>query len=508
MLTLVDCAEFLTGQSYDERSRSADEWPAITEGLRDGSSQVTTSEGQGHPAHRGVTFSEVVIDSREVRPGALFVALPGEHTDGHLFVSQALVNGAAGALIHQDIALNPQPAVADVRKPFDPALLASLAGPVLIRVDDTLTALQRIAAGWRTRFPVRTIGITGSIGKTTTKETVAAVLSERYNTLKSEGNLNNEIGLPLTLLRLRPEHERVVLEMGMYARGEIAQLATIARPHVGVVTNVGPSHLERLGSLEAIAEAKAELVEALPPEGTAILNADDPLVMAMADRTPATVLTYGLTPGADLWADQVDSLGLDGISFRLHHQGETLHIKVPMLGRHSVHTALAAAAVGLTEQLSWQEILDGLQKPRGELRLVVVPGINGSTILDDTYNASPDSTLAALNLLDDLNGRKVAVLGDMRELGAYEAEGHEKVGVRAAAVLDRLITVGELGRMIGEAALTAGMSPAAVYFAQDNAEAIDALRKILQPGDTVLIKGSRALQMEEIVTAVAQAEAR
>lgn len=471
MLTLGDCVEFLTGV------------------------------GNGAT---GVAFSEVVIDSRSVRPGDLFVALPGERTDGHRFVDQALASGAMGALIHQDITLNPQPAIVDVRRPVDRELLAGLRGPVLIRVNDTLKALQKVAAGWRARFPVRTIGITGSVGKTTTKETVAAVISQRYDTLKSESNLNNEIGLPLTLLQLRSRHERAVLEMGMYARGEIAQLAAIARPHIGVVTNVGPSHLERLGALEAIAEAKAELVEALPADGTAVLNADDPMVAGMAQRTAACVFTYGLSGEADLWADNIESLGLDGISFRLHYQGETLHVKVPMLGRHSVHTALAAAAVGLVDNLSWQEILDGLQEPRGQLRLVVVPGINDSTILDDTYNASPDSTLAALNLLDDLNGRTIAVLGDMLELGEYEAEGHEKVGVRAAAVLDSLITVGELGRTIAEAAVEAGMTPEKVFSAAGNAEAIERLREVLQPGDTVLIKGSRALHMEEIVAAISQ----
>jgi len=332
MLTLADCVEFL-----------ADVPNGVSE----------------------VAFSDVVIDSREARPGALFVALPGEQTDGHRFVDDALARGAAGALIHQDVPLNPQPALVDLRQSVDPRLLASLGGPVLIRVPDTLKALQQIAAGWRARFPVRTIGITGSVGKTTAKETVAAVLSQRYDTLKSESNLNNEIGLPLTLLRLRPRHQRAVLEMGMYARGEIAELAAIARPHIGVVTNVGPSHLERLGSLEAIAEAKAELVEALPADGTAVLNADDLVAAGMRRRTPASVFTYGLSREADLWADSIESLGLAGMSFRLHYRGESLHVKVPMLGRHSVHTALAAAAVGLVDSLSWQEILDGLQEPRG-----------------------------------------------------------------------------------------------------------------------------------------------
>ncbi len=484
MLTLADCVEFLTGE------------PDAT----------TASDAAEPAAGRQVPFSNVVIDSREVQEGSLFVALPGEQTDGHRFVANALGSGAAGALIHKDITLNPQPAIVDARQALDPALLASLGPPVLIRVEDTLAALQTLAAGWRRRFTVRTIGITGSVGKTTTKETVAAVLSQRYDTLKSEGNLNNEIGLPLTLLRLRPRHERAVLEMGMYTQGEISQLADIARPHIGVVTNVGPSHLERLGSLDAIADAKAELVEALPSDGAAVLNADDPLVMRMAERTDATVITYGLVEEADLWADEIDSLGLDGISFRLHHGDETLHVKAPLLGRHSVHTVLAAAAAGLVDGLTWQEILDGFQEPHGQLRLVVVPGINDSTILDDTYNASPDSTLAALNLLNDLNGRTIAVLGDMLELGKLETEGHAKVGVRAANVVDGLIAVGELGRMIGEAALEAGMAPENVQFATDNDEAIETLRQMLQPNDTVLIKGSRALRMDQIVAAIARDE--
>ncbi len=458
--------------------------------------------GQAFPTS-AITFTEAVIDSRQAKPGTLFVALPGERTDGHEFVTEALARGALGALVHRELDLNPQPAVIDTRRRLDAALLERLAPPVLIRVEDTLQALQRIAAHQRAQHPVKVVGVTGSVGKTTTKEIVAAVLSQRYKTLKSEGNLNNEIGLPLSLLRLEPDHQRAVLEMGMYARGEIAELAAIARPQIGVVTNVGPSHLSRLGSLEAIAAAKAELVEALPADGVAVLNADDPWVREMAIRTPARVFTYGLDPAADLWADEVESRGLDGISFWLHYAGEDLFVKVPLLGRHSVHTALAASAVGLVDGLTWQEILDGLQNPRAQLRLVVVPGIRGSTLLDDTYNASPASTLAALNLLADLNGRKIAALGGMLELGHYEAEGHEKVGVRAAAVVDYLVAVGELGRRIGEAALEAGLPAERVFFAADNAEAAEVLKRIIETGDTVLIKGSRALQMEEIVAALA-----
>ncbi len=344
------------------------------------------------------------------------------------------------------------------------------------------------------------------MGKTTTKELVADVLSRRYRTLKSEKSYNNEIGLPLTLLRLAPDTERVVLEMGMYDVGEIAHLAEIALPHVGVVTIIGPVHLERAKTMERIIQAKTELVQALPPapEGVAILNYDDPNVLGMRSATKARIFTYGLSPEADLWADGIEGLGLEGVRFRLHYQGETLHVRIPLLGRHSVHTALRAAAVGLVEGLTWQEILEGMSAPSSQLRLVAVPGPRGSTLLDDTYNASPPSMLAALNLLDELEGRKIAVLGDMLELGDYEREGHEKVGLRAMEVADILITVGPRGRIIGETALRWGMSTDRVHILEDNQAAVRLLEGLVQPGDVILIKGSRAMRMEEIVNALSQ----
>ena len=225
----------------------------------------------------------------------------------------------------------------------------------------------------------------------------------------------------------------------MYDVGEIAPLCHIAPPQVGVVTNVGPVHLERLGRIERIAQAKAELVQALPADGVAVLNLDDARVAAMASQTQARIFWYGLSPDADLWADEIQGEGLDGIRFRFHWQSEVLHVRVPLLGRHSVHTALRAAAVGLVEGLSWEEIVRGLQQLDVQLRLITARGLNGATVLDDTYNASPASTMAALNLLADLtvqNGRRIAVLGDMLELGSYEEEGHRKVGARAADVVE------------------------------------------------------------------------
>jgi UDP-N-acetylmuramoyl-tripeptide--D-alanyl-D-alanine ligase len=444
-------------------------------------------------------INHVAIDSRQAQPGDLFVALKGERADGHDFVPEAFSRGAVAALIERDVPVEGE--VIDLRQSVS---VTQVSLPVCLRVDNVLTALQDLSGCWRAKFDVRVIGITGSVGKTSTKELVWTVLSRRFSTLRSEGNLNNEIGMPLTLLQIEPGHQRIVLEMGTYARGEIARLCELARPVVGVVTNIGPVHLERLGSVEAIAQAKSELVEALPLDGVAILNYDEPLVREMATKCKSRVMFYGLDPQADLWADEIESEGIEGVSFQMHYNGEDLRVHVPLLGRHSVHTALRAAAVGLAEGMAWDDILVGLQDQQAQIRLVAVPGPNGSTILDDTYNASPASTIAALNLLAELGGRKIAVLGDMLELGSYEEEGHRLVGRRAMDVADILVAVGPRGRVIGEEALKLGMDPDRVCLCDDNSAAIECLLATIQPGDYVLIKGSRGMQMEEIVAAMAK----
>ncbi|MCZ7544444.1 MAG: UDP-N-acetylmuramoyl-tripeptide--D-alanyl-D-alanine ligase [Anaerolineae bacterium] len=451
-------------------------------------------------------IAEAVIDSREATPDALFVALKGEHTDGHEHVGDAFQRGAAFALVERAPARDVP--VIDLTQPVDASALAeALKPPLCLRVGATLAALQRFAAYWRARFTPRVIGVTGSVGKTSSKELIAAVLEQRYQTLKSAGNYNNEIGLPLTLLKLNDTHERVVLEMGMYDVGEIAELCAIARPHVGVVTLIGPVHLERAGSMAHIIDAKAELVEALPGAaegGVAILNADDANVMSMRDRTAARVVTYGLSPEADVRATDVVGLGLEGIRFRLHYEGETFSVKVPLMGRHSAHTALRAAAVGLVEDMTWDGILAGLQFSAVQLRLVAIPGPGGSVLLDDTYNASPDSTIAALNLLAELEGRRVAVLGDMLELGSYEESGHRMVGARAREVADLLVTVGPRARTIAASAIEAGMPESAVHGFETHLEAIDFLMREVGAGDYVLVKGSRAMYMDKIVEKMSQ----
>lgn len=455
------------------------------------------------PSDAAQPLRRFVIDSREAGPGDVFVALRGEQTDGHLYVADAFQRGAVAAIVEQDVAL--EALTLDLRANVTQRAIRQWTLPVIFRMDNVLLALQDLAGWWRARFKdLRIIGVTGSVGKSSTKELVAAVLARDFVVLKSEGNLNNEIGLPLMLLQLEPKHQRAVLEMGMYARGEIARLVELAQPSVGVVTLVGPVHLERLGSMDAISEAKAELVQALPPDGVAILNYDDERVRAMRDQTRARVLTYGLDSQADLWAADIISEGLEGIHFTLHYDGEEFHVQVPLLGRHSVHTALRATAVGLAEEMSWDHILDGLQDRRAQLRLVAVPGPNGSTILDDTYNASPASMIAALNLLADLSGRKIAVLGDMLELGEYENEGHRMVALRAIDAADILITVGPLGRGMAEECLRNGMPAERVQVCETNAGVVAYLNTIVQPGDMILIKGSRSLRMEEIVTALMQ----
>jgi UDP-N-acetylmuramoyl-tripeptide--D-alanyl-D-alanine ligase len=448
------------------------------------------------------TIARVVIDSRLAEPGALFVALAGERANGHQYVGDAFARGAVAALVEREVASCASEV--DVTKPLTAEEATGIRLPVCLRVSSALESLQRLGAYWRAKFTPRVIGVTGSVGKSSTKELVAAVLERQFCTLKSKGSYNNEVGLPLTLLELTPAHERVVLEMGMYDVGEIAQLCEIARPVVGVVTMIGPVHLERAGSMERIVAAKTELVQALPADGTAILNADDPKVLAMRQETHARVMTYGLSRGADVRATHVRGLGLGGIRFRLHHGGETFSVKVPLLGRHSAHTALRAAAVGLVEGMSWDDILAGLRFSAEQLRLVAMIGPGGSVLLDDTYNASPDSTIAALNLLAELDGRKVAVLGDMLELGSYEETGHELVGARGREVVDLLVTVGRRGAIIAAAAIVAGMPSSAVHIFETHEQAIDFLREHVDAGDVVLVKGSRAMHMDEIVEALSQ----
>jgi UDP-N-acetylmuramoyl-tripeptide--D-alanyl-D-alanine ligase len=422
------------------------------------------------------------VDSRVVAPGQLFVALPGERTDGHAHLPEAISRGAAAVLV--------------TRPPADPAMLGHVS---VVRVADAQAALGAVAAGWRQRFAPLVVGITGSIAKTSTKEAVAAVLGATRRTLKTEGNQNNEIGLPLTLLRLGPEHEAAVLEMGMYVGGEIADLAAMAQPSIGVVTAVQPVHLSRIGTLEAIEAAKGELLEALPASGTAVINDDDPIVRRMDRRTAARILRYGFADTADVRADAVNSDGTAGMRFRLRTPAGERAVVIPGLGSLSVHNAAAAAAVGLAAGLSLDAIVTALAGAWGAPHRVELVRLRGTTVIDDSYNASPGSMTAALDLLAGLPGRRVAVLGEMLELGDRHEAGHEAVGDIAGRTAELLIVVGKGAWGIVAGAQAAGLDPARIHHVADADAALEALRPRLRDNDVVLVKASRGIGLDRLV---------
>jgi len=438
------------------------------------------------------------VDSRQATNGSLFIAMRGENTDGHLYVDQALESGAVLALIDHEIKsaypvfnLNDQPD--NLQNP-----------PFSLIVPNTLEALQQIASWWRAQFELPVIGITGSVGKSSTKETMAALLGYKFRVLKNKGNMNNEIGLPLTLLSLNESHQAAVLEMGFYVPGEINLLCEIAKPRIGVVTNIGTVHAERAGDIETIAKGKSELVQALPakPEGLAILNNDDPHVRAMVAETSARVITYGLTPEADLWADDIRSSGLSGIRFNAHYEGKSHAIVSELLGKHSVYNLLSAIAVAIELGFNWDEIETALRSQEMVQRVRVFTSHTGALVIDDSYNASPTSTIAALELLDELEGRKIAVLGDMLELGQYEAEGHQQVGRKAAKVAKKIVLVGPRSMLTRDTIVDTGFPEEDVRWFADSAEAAQFLQSDLRAGQTVLVKGSHGMHMERIIAAL------
>ncbi|MGB9791742.1 MAG: UDP-N-acetylmuramoyl-tripeptide--D-alanyl-D-alanine ligase [Thermacetogeniaceae bacterium] len=454
-------------------------------GLKDVIKAIDGVVVSGNP---DVTVQGVAIDSRRIEPGQLFFAFKGNKVDGHDFVGEALRRGAVGAVISKPVAV-----VTD--RP-------------LIRVQDPYKALQDLARYYRSLFQIPVVGVTGSTGKTTTKELIAGVLGVRFSVLKTSGNYNNELGLPLTVLQLHKGHEVAVLEMAMRGRGEIASLCDISRPLVGVITNIGRTHLELLGTQEAIAEAKGELLESLPPEGCAVLNPKDPWQMKLREKAKSNILYYGDSEECDVRALSVRSLGLSGSVFLLRTpRGEAL-CRLPLPGLHNVTNALAAAAVGHWFGLTPAEIAAGLEEVTAAgMRLEIKDGIKGSKIIDDSYNANPDSVKAALNLLAQVSEKRrgIAVLGDMYELGEETVSGHREVGIKAAELeIDCLCTVGKLAREIAYGALGDGMPPDRVHVFDDKSQAIEFLKAFLQEGDLVLIKGSRGMKMEEIVWALTE----
>jgi UDP-N-acetylmuramoyl-tripeptide--D-alanyl-D-alanine ligase len=430
-------------------------------------------------------FDGVFTDTRKPIANGLFVALKGENFDGSDFVEQAMKGGATGVLVSPE-------AVAKVPD-----------GVVVLAATDTGRALAGIAAAWRHRFPdLRVVCITGSTGKTSTKELVAEVLAAAGPTLRTEGNLNNEIGVPLTLLRLTEEHRFAAIECGMNHLGEIARLAAWADPDVGVVTNVGPVHLEGTGSVDGVAHAKGELFHALRDGGVAVANADDARVLAQAKLSRRKLITFGAAYGADVRLLSSTHAGL-GLRVELEFGGARRGVELKLIGTHNGNNAAAAAAVGLALGFEADTILRGLANattPGRRMRPARMT--NGALLIDDCYNANPSSTKAALMTLKQLvqgKGRAIAVLGDMLELGPTELDLHRDVGRFAAGNgLSLLVCFGKRARALGEGAQEAGLAKECIEYAEDPQEAVRLVQSRARPEDVVLVKGSRGMKMERI----------
>lgn len=438
-------------------------------------------------ADPSLTFAGGAFDSRILAPGTLFFALK-DVRDGHDFVADAIARGAAGAVVERIPAGVPDDAL-------------------LIEVTSVPRALRRLAEALRDDRPIPAVGITGNVGKTTAKQAAVATLGARYRVLASASSYNNEIGVPLTFLDAEPTHEVAVVELGFYVLGEIADLCALVRPRVGVITRIPerPVHFSRTPSVEAIAAGKAELIEALPQGGVALLNADDARVRALAGRTRARVVLYGEAPDADLRATDVHDEALDGLAFRVTYRGDSAAARMPMPGRHLLAAGLSAigAAVELGVPLDEAAVaLGAMEPPAHRMGVRRTPGL---TVIDDSYNASPAAVHAVLALLRDVPTRRIAVLGDMRELGTLSEAAHEDAGRDAARSADALVAVGELARTVARAAREAGMRE--VHEAADAAAALVIVRRIARRGDTVLVKGSRAVGLDAVADALARAEA-
>ncbi|HHY47359.1 MAG TPA: UDP-N-acetylmuramoyl-tripeptide--D-alanyl-D-alanine ligase [Firmicutes bacterium] len=469
---------------------------------------MTLSIGEILPLVRGellsgsvdTTFAGVSTDSRTLVPGDLFFALIGERYDGHDYVGDAISKGACGVVISRVPASLEALYAAGARPPGRQA--------AVIKTTDTLAALQAVARYVRRRVACKVVAVTGSTGKTTTKDMTASILSTRLRVVKSESNFNNEIGLPLTLLGLDETIQASVVEMGMRALGEIKLLSEIAEPDVGVVTNVGITHLELLGSVDNIAKAKSELISSLPSGGFAVLNADDPRVAGMAELTYAQVVLYGTRPGCDIRAEDIKTLGLSGTSATLVTPAWAMEVHIPVPGRHNVMNALAAAGAAMCLGLGPEEIKRGLEAfTLSPMRMQVIDLGNDVTLINDAYNANPASVRAALETLSTAGAgrRKVAVLGDMLELGPVSQQAHREAGVQALdSGVDVLITVGrlgeEIGRGFGEALRARGIRGREVHSVENPADAASFLKEVIRPGDVILVKASRRMQLDMVAS--------
>ncbi len=424
-------------------------------------------------------MKRVIIDSREASAGTLFFALPGEHTDGHQFVEDVLKQGG----------------FAVVKTGYG-------SGDRVIEVADPLEGLQRLAKQYLALFSVPVVAVTGSNGKTTTKDMIAAILSEKWSVHKTQGNFNNEIGLPLTVLGLDESHQILILEMGMRGLGQIFQLTQIAPPDIAVITNIGPVHLELLKTQKNIQHAKGEILTGLKPNGMAVLNGDDPLVRELGENSEHLVLYYGMRQACGLYASDIilDSLGR--ASFTCHYQQRTLPVSLPIPGVHNINNALAAMGVGLRFGLSIDQCIKGLRSVIvSKMRMQLTEGQKKIRIINDVYNASPASMKAALDTLSSIETgkRRIAILGDMRELGELTQQAHIDIGNYAARKCDHLVCIGQYRNYLQEGARLAGFCDSNIGVYECIEDFLDQIWQHIEPKDLVLIKASRGVALERVV---------
>jgi UDP-N-acetylmuramoyl-tripeptide--D-alanyl-D-alanine ligase len=436
-------------------------------------------------------FYGISTDSRLISKGNLFIALKGENFDGHDFVMRALKQGAVGILVHDEEKINQIPK----DKTF-----------VIIKVTDTLTALGDLAHEWRKKFPIPVIGLTGSSGKTTTKEMIAAIISRKKNILKTEGNLNNLIGVPQTIFRLTSKHELMILEMGTNTRGEIKRLTQIAEPNIGLITNIGPAHLAGFGSIDVVREEKNDLLLNLPPSGVAIINLDDEAITIVSEKWNGRKITFSMSPNADVTVRDIEKNGIKGIRFNLVIGGSAQKVEMKIAGLHHVYNAMAATAAAVAAGIDYKTIAKGLAVFRpfsGRMEMIKLH--NGAFLLDDSYNANPASVREALMTLKDLkNGHNGYVfLGDMLELGADAVEMHRKIGMLIATIgINTLFLQGDFSEVTAAGAMEGGLSPENIFFLSGDEKGITYLKKHLKKGDWILVKGSRRMKMEKIVSQI------
>ena len=467
------------------------EWGHIT---ADEIARAASGERIAGPAE--AVIAGLSTDTRRIGPGDLFWALRGETFDGHDFITRAFDLGAAGV-------------VADAGRISGKDIPE---GRVAVNVGNTLKALGDLASWWRHEHRASIAAVTGSAGKTTTKEMAAAVFEEDGPTLRTEGNFNNLIGLPLTLFRLTERHRRAVLEMGMNHPGEIARLTEIADPDVGLITNVARAHLEGLGDIGAVARAKAELLDNMSVRGTAVLNGDDPLVMAEARRFGGRVITFGLKEENEVRAEDIQDLGRDGTSFCIEWEGQRIEVRLAVPGRQNVMNGLAAAAMAVAAGIPLPAVARGLAAFRGipgRFTLMDLPG--GCLLVDDTYNANPSSLEAALDSLGSLvrnGGRIIAGLGDMLELGRETASAHLEAGRMAVERgVAHLFVMGENADLVIRGALDRGLPDSCVHRTENHKEMADGIQAVLERGDVVLLKASRGMRLEHVAECLREAKA-